>query len=361
MPYPFKFNREDPLKIFYLTSAILVIATTAMPGHAATPIPGGGTALLPTDAIAQPGTFSKGGFEGQPIATSELVSVTNHPDFNQALRVTVTNPSGVYYKSGINFFSTAAVAKGDVILVRLYFRTISSSDETGAGFATVFSSGPPPSHTKYLRKQISALGTWKEYLIPFEVGTSLPAGKLTLQIGSGGGSTPQTWEIGGIEFINYGTSLTVADLPATISAYEGRESDASWRAAADARIEQYRKGDFKIHVLDPQGNPLPNATVDVEFQRHAYHFGSAIRAAHILGTAPDDISFRETFLDLFNQGGPANELKWAQWAGERGSRFSQEVALATIQWLKDNDIYRRGHVMVWPSKRKFCHYWYVKI
>src|SRR6185369_17067802 len=45
--------------------------------------------------------------------------------------------------------------------------------------------------------------------------------------------------------------------------YEGREPTAAWRATAAARIEQIRKGDFTLSVVDAAGAPLAGATVSV--------------------------------------------------------------------------------------------------
>ena len=38
--------------------------------------------------------------------------------------------------------------------------------------------------------------------------------------------------------------------------YAGQAADAPWRAAADARIEQYRKGDLAVTVIDAAGHPV---------------------------------------------------------------------------------------------------------
>ncbi|MDQ8182675.1 endo-1,4-beta-xylanase [Pelagicoccus sp. SDUM812005] len=331
-------------------SFLLLALSVALgsPAWTKTAAPEGGVSIIPSNPLAS--NFWPGSYNDSPVASAEIVSA-DHPDFEQALRVTVTNPAGQYWNGALQVGSTSSVSQGDVLFVRAFFRSIESKDESGVGFATIFAQGPGPSYTKYLQREITAGSQWVEYLFPFEITEDHPTGSLSLQIGAGAGSKTQTWEIGGIEFLNYKKTLAVADLPVTRPTYAGRDPDASWRSAAAARIEKYRKGDFKIHVLDTNGAPLPDAEVNVSFVRHAYHFGSVIVAHRLFSDDPDDVIYREKFLDLFNQSGPENDFKWGPWAGEWGSSFNAQQTLDAMQWLQDRNIYTRGHVMVWPSKR----------
>ncbi len=333
------------------TLCLLGIALLTSPeSRAKTPLPDGGQSIISSNPITSyfwPGSNS---INNNPVASSEIVSA-DHADFDQALRVTVSNPDGQFWNGALQIKSTASVAQGDVLFVRVFFRSIESKDESGVSFATIFSQERDPDYTKYFEREITAGRDWVEYMFPFEIDEARATDTLTLQIGAGAGSKTQIWEIGGIEFLNYRKTLTVDDLPVTRPSYAGREPDAPWRAAAAQRIEQYRKGDFSIHVLDTDGTPIPDADVSVEFVRHAYHFGSVIVAGRLFSDAPDDVLYREKFLDLFNQSGPENDFKWAPWAGEWGNAFNAQQTLDAMQWLQDRNIYTRGHVMVWPSKR----------
>jgi hypothetical protein len=85
-----------------------------------------------------------------------------------------------------------------------------------------------------------------------------------------------------IKCLNYKNTLALDDLPHTKPSYLGREPDADWRQAAAERIEQYRKGPMRIRVFDANGNPVSDAEVRVAFQKHAYHFGSAVSANRIV-------------------------------------------------------------------------------
>lgn len=336
-------------KLIAQASSLLVFCfLTGAFSYARTPIPDGGQSIISSNPIAA--SFWPGSYENSPVASAEIVAV-DHPDFTQALRVTVSNPAGQFWNGALQIPSTADVAQGDVLFLRIFFRSIESKDESGVGFATVFPQGPAPDYTKYVQREMTAGKDWVEYLLPFEMSEAQTAGQLELQVGAGAGSKTQIWEIGGIEFLNFRNTLTVDELPITRPTYAGREPDADWRDAAAARIEQHRKGDFSIRVLDTEGDPIPNAEVEVEFLRHAYHFGSVIVGHRIFSNAADDVIYRERFLDLFNQSGPENDLKWGPWAGEWGNLYNAQQTIDAMQWLKDRNIYTRGHVMVWPSKR----------
>ena len=316
--------------------------------RAATQLPEGGVSILPADPIESHGFWA--GNNAGPVGSREIVAA-DHPDFDKAIRVTISNPNGLFWNGQVSFSNIEAVKDGDVLMLRLFFRSISTEDETGTSFTTVYPQSPSPDFTKYLTRELTAFQAdgWKEYLLPFEVTDSLPAGDLSLLFGLGGGVHPQSWEIGGIELLNYKRSLTVDDLPHTLPSYLGREADAPWRVEAAKRIERYRKGPMRIHIFDANGNPVEGAEVQVEFQKHAYHFGSAINAATLIGEGEDSDRYREKVLELFNQSGPTNAFKWPPWAGDWGG--GPEEALAAAHWLKDNGLYTRGHVMVWPSER----------
>lgn len=309
-------------------------------------IPAGGTAIItPTPATNY--NFWAGDNNG-PVASAEVVAVT-HPEFSQAVRVTVTNPSGEFWNGQVQYPTTATINNGDTMLIRVFFRSISTLDETGAGFVTTFIENPE--FTKYVQREITSTGDWQEYFIPVQITANEAAGALILKFGFGAGNKAQTFEIGGVQLLNYGTSKTIAQLPQTIQAYDGREADAEWRVAAAARIEQHRKGDFVVRVTGDNDAPVANATVTVEFKKHAYHFGSVTVGHLIMGNSPDSEKYRQTVLEMFNQSGPENDLKWGPWAGEWGSNFSQATTVNALEWLHDQGLYLRGHVLVWPSKR----------
>jgi endo-1,4-beta-xylanase len=75
-------------------------------------------------------------------------------------------------------------------------------------------------------------------------------------------------EIGGLEVIYYGTNRSIEELPETKLSYIGREANANWRADAAARIENHRKGDFELKIVDTNNAPIAFANLDIEMTRH---------------------------------------------------------------------------------------------
>ncbi len=329
--------------LYFLTLFIFSFA------HAAPPLPEGGVSVIPDPHFTLSGVFSAGSFEGRPIAQAEVQAV-DHPEFDQAMQVRVTNPGANYYSSAINIYTTGDVEEGDTLLVQLYMRSVENTDESGVSRATAFVQGPGPRYKKYLIRDISAGSEWKLYQLPFVVTNASPAGKLSLHIGAGGTSRPHIWEVGGIQVLNYGGNINLEDLPVTRATYVGQEPDAAWRTEADARIEKYRKGDFQIEVVDPNGTPVPNAEVTVEFKRHSYEFGTVVSAFFLLMENSNGDKYRETLLELFNQSSPENDLKWGPWeVDELDGYFEQAQTLEALQWLQDRNFAIRGHVLVWPG------------
>ncbi|MDQ8209390.1 endo-1,4-beta-xylanase [Coraliomargarita sp. SDUM461003] len=317
---------------------------------AAATLPTAGESLLSEDALSRPWAFYPGKNQGQPVAQAKLVSA-QHPAFRQAMRVQVLRPDGKFYNGAIQLPSKQAVHAGDTVLTRLHFRSVHNTEETGNGFATVFLQGPPPGYKKYLIREVSAGHDWQTYSLPVKLTDDLAPEQLSLFIGAGGGSKPQTWEVGGIELINYGSSVELSDLPQSQATYIGRAPDAPWRTAANERIERYRKGDICIQVFDTDGNPIHGAAIELRQQRHAYHFGSVITAALITGESQDAEIYRQKVLELFNQSGTENDLKWGPWQNEWGQRYNRAQTLEALQWLRDHHFYTRGHVLVWPGKK----------
>ncbi len=147
----------------------------------------------------------------------------------------------------------------------------------------------------------------------------------------------------------FGPDVKPHELPSNPLRYEGSRADAPWRADAAKRIEQYRKGDLVVHVIDARGRPVAGASVRVEMRKHAFRFASVIQAHRILDDAPENAVYRDKVLELFNASGTENALKWEPWTGDWGPRYGRETAMGALQWLRDHDLYVRGHVMVWPD------------
>lgn len=311
-------------------------------------IPAGGDVVITENEALQPTSYL--GDVADPIAKLSLVDAS-HESFNQALKVEVLKPKGDFWDGQILIPLNKAVKKDDVMLIRVFFRTTFTTAESGSGFTTVFMEGPSPDYTKYVVREIISDSEWQEYLIPLQVTQDFAKDELQLKFGVGAGDKAQTYELGGIELYNYSHSLSINDLPKTALSYEGRAEDADWRIAAASRIERHRKGDFSITLKNSNGELLINTPIEVDFERHAYHFGSVIAAEMLLESSNNGDKYRKVLLNNFNQSGTENDLKWAPWIGEWGQSFNRQQTLDALAWLKSHDFYIRGHVLVWPSKR----------
>lgn len=129
-------------------------------------------------------------------------------------------------------------------------------------------------------------------------------------------------------------------------AYPGREPEASWRQAAQYRIEQYRKANIEVLVLDSQGRPVPDADVRFEMLRHAFRFGTAVRPERLIDPSSTQQPYRENFLRNFNSATLPKFYDF-QWSDEKVAEKSRKVAVDAIDWLKRNDKAVHGHVLVW--------------
>ncbi len=122
-----------------------------------------------------------------------------------------------------------------------------------------------------------------------------------------------------------------------------------WRDDANARIEQHRKGDLSVRVVDAQGNAVGGVAVDLQMQNHAFGFGTAVTASHITGSDADDAIYREKVLENFNHVVFENDLKWPAWDGQWGPNFNETQTFQALDWLDANRLPARGHYLSWAT------------
>ncbi len=86
--------------------------------------------------------------------------------------------------------------------------------------------------------------------------------------------------------------------------------DAPWRQEALDRIEKVRKGDFKVKVVDKNGNPVEGASVEFDMFEHEFEIGAALDGDFWNpgngGYVQDDV---KVLAPLFNSVGCGNGLK----------------------------------------------------
>jgi GH35 family endo-1,4-beta-xylanase len=250
------------------------------------------------------------------------------------------------WDTGINIRSSRSIKKGDVILVVYWAKQTSSSSEL-----KVFAENSS-TFAKEIYFTFNLSPDWTQYFAAFESSADYEANGLTL--GFHIGAQIQQFQMGGFTALNLG-QIDLNKAPSTFSPafYGGYESDAPWRREAEARIENIRKKDLIVKVVDAQGNPVSGASVGVEMQKHEFGFGSALVGCRFPGNRCYDETYLEKVLNLdghghgFNVAVTENALKWDGW--EEQWIGTPDETVAAIQWLNDQGIITRGHTLIWPG------------
>jgi endo-1,4-beta-xylanase len=139
----------------------------------------------------------------------------------------------------------------------------------------LFQDGDAP-YTQSISFPVAVGDTWTAFSYPFHAAKKYAPGEALAVLLLG--YPVQTIAVGGFVITNFGDTETMENLSKTDITYGGREADASWRTAAEERIETYRKGDLAVVVTDADRNPVEDAEVSVRMTRHHFGFGAAINA-----------------------------------------------------------------------------------
>jgi GH35 family endo-1,4-beta-xylanase len=323
-----------PARLLLLTLLLTLLGT---PTLAADPPLPPGTPLIGEAALSQTGVASN--FARATPAEPPAA------DLGPALRVQMTGHGYQPWSAVLQYTVPKAVEAGELIHVRFYLRNVASM--TGNALVSAQFEENRPDWHKAMRFSATAGPEWQRFDIPFRADRDFPAGGA--QVSFYFGYADQTVEIGGIEVITYrDTDVTLDQLPRTRMKYEGIEPDAPWRAEAEARIDEHRKADLVIEVVDAEGNPVPDARVQVRQTEHAFQFGTAIAAEYLLAEGGDGERYRQTLEKHFNSIVFENDLKWPllenpHWGFDRPRR--------AIDWLVERDFSVGGHVLVWPGTK----------
>lgn len=270
----------------------------------------------------------------------EVVRVRDNDKFANALRVTTHNDPGSEWGIQATLTLDKPIEKDDVLLASFWLRCVDSM--TGEGFTGFVVEQNKEPFDKAAELRVGAPGTWTEIFIPFRAPQDFKPGETQLCFRAG--YDRQTIEIAGIRVVNYGKRAEIEQLPRTSLTYAGRAADAPWRKAALERIEQIRKGDLTVKVVDGTGKPVSGASVHVKLSRHAFGFGSCVTVGQITGTSSDDARAREIIEKYFNRVVFENDMKWpAMWDGPTPQLD------AAVDWLRARNIEVRGHNLQWPS------------
>lgn len=298
-------------------------------------IPAGGEPVLPEDAALQMN------LQGGSMGRRTLVDVDSMP-FDRAVQAETLELPDNTWGVQLSLTISALVDEEDALLAVFYARGVESSQESGEVFSEfIFEKAGDP-WDKSVTFPISVVGEWKPYFIPFHPVEDYGAGEAAVLFRLG--YHPQTIQIGGLELLNYHDLFEVEDLPRTTPGYEGDDPQAPWRTQAERMIDQYRKSDIVVRILDDRGLPVPNAPVHVTMRKHAYKFGSAVSARMIMQSGANSDRYNEIIETRFNRVVMENDLKWGPW-----ENWDRSTTLGALHWLRVRGIDIRGHCLVWPS------------
>ena len=278
------------------------------------------------NSISVNGEFAKIKFIDDSISTSKIIEfeTTKQPKFiyNCATAIPIEKDN---YK------------KGRVFLVSFEAKTTKSSLETGEAKVNILFRQTDSYKDNILATQ-SISSNWKTYYIPFQsnVGLTKKDFKLVFHYGF----KPQSFQVKHIKFEIFPVGTDISSLPKTLITYKGMEADAVWRAKADARIEQIRKGDFQVQITK-KGQPVPNKGIGIKLKKHSFPFGGAISAKEVVEKSEHYSNFKKAF----NYVVLANDLKIKAWRWEQ----KRPITLKALEILNNDGYKVKGHVLIWPG------------
>lgn len=122
----------------------------------------------------------------------------------------------------------------------------------------------------------------------------------------------------------------------------------------DARIQSLRMGEFKVHIVDPAGRPLPSVQVHLKQTRHSFPFGGSLRTELFQEGNERENGDRQRALDLaatlFNATVPEDALKWYSTEPVAG-QVSYDDADRILQWSEQRHLPMRGHHLFWEVEQ----------
>jgi GH35 family endo-1,4-beta-xylanase len=291
-------------------------------------IPAGGISLIKETYP----NFTKGGGKGT-LTNTTITGQTFTKGFKYVTGADISNT----WDGQVTFAKTVGIEADDVLLITFYARTLASVQEFGEG-SVIVCIEDNKTYEKQTYYKVAIGSEWKQYFVPVKCKSTLAFAAVTYSFHTG--FISQSVEFADVKYMNYKKTLTLEQLPVTPITYIGREANAAWRAEADERINQIRKGIADVVVYDEQGQIVKDATVTIEMEKHKFGFGSAIAGSRFM----TDALYRNKVYELFNEVVLENDLKWPS--------FNPNPSVNTKKTLDSMAFHKipvRGHTMVWPS------------
>ena len=278
---------------------------------------------------------------GGTYGFSQSVSVTGQP-FTIAYEVeTTTVPENFWLIQAVEN-NDGVVAAGDAMRFEFSVRA-TAGDNPRTNFAVQRTDN----YATLYSQTINLTSDWQAFSVDVPVAEAFSSGGLQAVFNLG--YDLQTVEIGGFHWTNLNNLFDLGDLPSQFPAadYDGRSGTDVWRSDAETRIESERKSDVTINVTDVNGQPLDGAIVSLRQSKHEFLFGSAINAfggkLDPNGNA-EALKYQSEINRLFNSVVLENSLKWPSFLND------PQRGIDGANFGVDNDLYVRGHNLIWPSR-----------
>jgi len=269
--------------------------------------------------------------------------------FKDAVRVEITKQPNALWDMQLRTQIKHNIRKGDIIYLTFWAKGLAIDSEFGeCSFITGLELNKKPwTRIFTIRPKLLIERPWQKVQRVYKANQNLTPkdGAFSFQFGM----EAQTFEIGGVELYNYGQDADIAKF-STVKPplYAGHELDHPWRAEAKQRIDEIRKADLEVQVVDASGKPIKNADVKIEMTQHEFGWGASAYLWFFYGDFmknEKNVKYVNTFKELFNTVVAENGLKWSTWEDARSRKGTESM----MKWADENDIKFRGHTVVWPS------------
>ena len=301
----------------------------------------------PASARAVPLRFTRTG----PLDITDIPVDDAELPFTEAQRIVTRQRTERPWGAHVKWFGAEAVNKGDVILVQYWLRSVPLRDGLDTRPSAAFYLKEGQARGRNLARGRQALeGEWVRTLRHAVMQHDTDDWWLEFHLGA----KSQELDLAGLTVLNLGPDVDTEKLPRTTISleYEGREADAAWRKAARERIRELRMSDLTLRVVDADGNPVPNAQVEIAMTRHAFPFGTAVAAPMLVdsgGNPESNQVYREKLLEYFNMVTIQNALKAPAWRGSWSASLNREHTLRAFDWLEEQGMPIRGHTLLWST------------
>ncbi|MEM8947596.1 MAG: endo-1,4-beta-xylanase [Planctomycetota bacterium] len=148
----------------------------------------------------------------------------------------------------------------------------------------------------------------------------------------------------GLKFFQLSIALVVA-----VCILSPFANGQQWLVEANQRIDQHRKADLTVNIVDSQGTPIVGADVHVGMKGHTFGFGTAVTASLINDNSFNGQTYRAKLLENFNHVVFENDLKFPPWLGLWGNSFNWPNTQQALNWLDANELPARGHYLSWAT------------